>query len=161
MEMDLDNLKKALDLYGKDFVAELVATMKSYGSLNLWKDIDYNLYQTANELSLVIEMPQEVYYASEGRAAGKFPPIEPIKKWAEEHGLPQFRDKKGRFASYNMRAYLIAKKIAAVGTKQNAKHFLKEFQIKDKTKQELIKYYRQDVKLYIEKLTLSLDSNKK
>jgi len=43
--------------------------------------------------------------------------VKSIAKWATTKGLPQFRDKKGRYISNNSRAYLIATSINRKGIK--------------------------------------------
>ena len=43
--------------------------------------------------------------------------IKSIKKWAKVKGLPQFRDKKGRYISNDSRAFLVARSINKKGIK--------------------------------------------
>ena len=64
------------------------------------------------------------HYAEEGkwvergrRKGAKMPPQDSIAKWAKVKGLPQFRDKKGRYISDKSRAFLIARSISKKGIK--------------------------------------------
>jgi hypothetical protein len=64
------------------------------------------------------KIPQYGLFVDAGRKAGsKQPPIKPIKDWAKEKGLPQFRDARGRFIANDSRAFLIARSIARDGIK--------------------------------------------
>ena len=55
-------------------------------------------------------------YVESGRKPGsRMPPVAPIAAWAKVKGLPQFRDKKGRFLSNEQRGWILAKAIARDG----------------------------------------------
>jgi len=56
-------------------------------------------------------------FVESGRRPGKFPPPQAIAKWAKVKGLPQFRDKKGRYISNDSRAFLLSRSIAKKGIK--------------------------------------------
>lgn len=45
----------------------------------------------------------------------KYPPLFAIENWIREKGLPQFRDKRGRFMSNRDRAFLIQRSIGEYG----------------------------------------------
>jgi len=45
----------------------------------------------------------------------KYPPLFTIENWIRERGLPQFRDKRGRFMSNKSRAFLIQRSIGEYG----------------------------------------------
>ena len=64
----------------------------------------------------------DFYYAPEGefvesgrRPNSRFPPPGQIAKWAKERGIPQFRDKKGRYISNDARTFLLSRAIAIKG----------------------------------------------
>jgi hypothetical protein len=57
-------------------------------------------------------------FVESGRRAGaRMPPPSKLVFWAKIKGLPQFRDKKGRFISNESRAFLIARSIGKKGIK--------------------------------------------
>jgi|APGre2960657404_1045060.scaffolds.fasta_scaffold01462_4 hypothetical protein len=45
----------------------------------------------------------------------KYPPLQAIEDWIAEKGLPQFRDRRGRFISNKKRAFLIQRSIGEYG----------------------------------------------
>jgi hypothetical protein len=45
----------------------------------------------------------------------KFPPPPAIAAWAKQRGIPQFRDKKGRYISNDSRTFLLSRAIAIKG----------------------------------------------
>lgn len=45
----------------------------------------------------------------------KYPPIDAIENWIAEKGLPQFRDRRGRFISNKKRLFLIQRSIGEYG----------------------------------------------
>lgn len=85
---------------------------------NLAKNI--NVYWTEGffegQPELIVEMPDYYYFVEQGRRPGRYPPLNVIRNWARvKKGVPQFRDKKGRFISNESRAFLIARSIATYG----------------------------------------------
>jgi hypothetical protein len=78
-------------------------------------------------------------YVDEGRRPGKFPPIEPIRKWVREKNLGGLRAE----VSLESLAYLVARKIAQKGTK--ATHFYSEC-ITEESVNELRQKLAQQVK---------------
>lgn len=61
---------------------------------------------------------EEADYVQGGRRPNsKFPPPPAIAKWAKIKGIPQFRDKKGRYISNDSRTFLLSRAIAKKGIK--------------------------------------------
>lgn len=57
-------------------------------------------------------------YVESGRRAGaKMPPPSKLLNWIKIKKIPRFRDKKGRFISYQSQAFLIARSIGKKGIK--------------------------------------------
>jgi hypothetical protein len=77
-----------------------------------------------NSVSYEVDRPTgriQFFYAKEGefvesgRKPGKFPPPPAIERWAKVKGIPQFRDKKGRYISNKSRTFLLSRAIAKKG----------------------------------------------
>lgn len=64
---------------------------------------------------LIFNLPKEWAYVENGRAAGKFPPIEAIKDWIQVKKIVPYPDSYGRVPTTNQLAYLISRKIATDG----------------------------------------------
>lgn len=81
----------------------------------LYNSVQYKVNRSTGDI--------EFYYADEGefvesgRRPGKFPPPPAIAKWAKIKGIPQFRDKKGRYISNDSRTFLLSRAIANKGIK--------------------------------------------
>lgn len=79
----------------------------------LYNSISYKVDTSTGEI--------EFFYADEGkfvesgRRPGRFPPPAPIAAWAKIKGIPQFRDKKGRYISNDSRTFLLSRAIAKKG----------------------------------------------
>lgn len=83
----------------------------------LLKSISY----TIDRRTLKIDFYYEDYgeFVESGRKPNsKFPPPPVIAKWAKERGIPQFRDKKGRYISNDSRTFLLSRSIAIKGIKK-------------------------------------------
>jgi hypothetical protein len=121
MDEKYEALKEAMRKYGEAFVVELIQQLKDADKVatgNLAKNIDYELIEALDLISIGIKAPEYLEYVDQGRRAGaKQPPYEPIMKWAKKRGLQRFRDKKGRFISDKARAFVIARGIAKNGIK--------------------------------------------
>lgn len=110
-----DRLRKILTKYGEDVTAEMIAILNSSGAKNLQNNISQELIEDLEFVGLVIKMPSYAVWADSGRGTGVMPPLNNIKEWAKDRGIPEAA------------AYPIARKIALVGTKASAKNFLKIF----------------------------------
>ena len=80
----------------------------------LYNSVSYTIDKRTGEI--------EFFYAKEGefvesgrRPNSRFPPPGVIAKWAKEKGIPQFRDKKGRYISNDSRTFLLSRAIAIKG----------------------------------------------
>ena len=97
------NLAKANLIRGKKIAAG-----------TLYNSVSYSINKQTGEI--------DFYYAPEGefvesgrRPNSRFPPPGAIAKWAKEKGIPQFRDKKGRYISNDSRIFLLSRSIAIKG----------------------------------------------
>jgi hypothetical protein len=142
--MLLTNLKKAIQLFGMEKIQEFSEAMKSAGSLHLYDKLDADIKEQVDSILLTLRGDQAIYYFSEGRKAGKFPPLLAIKQWGKN--IDPFRDKKGRFITFDARAFLIGRKIAKKGTKEHAIHFIaKIWKLNDEDKASFMTAYKKDV----------------
>jgi hypothetical protein len=89
---------------------------KKVAAGTLYNSVSYSVNKLTGEI--------EFYYAEEGefvesgrRKNSRFPPPGAIAKWAKEKGIPQFRDKKGRYISNDSRTFLLSRSIAIKGIK--------------------------------------------
>lgn len=114
--MEIKNIRKALIIYGKSVVTKMTEVLSETRSLK--NDIEPIIKEDSEGISLTIEIPAYGKFVDSGRKPGsKMPPIQPIKDWAKGKGIAQFRDKKGKYISYDARAWLIAHKIGRDGIK--------------------------------------------
>ena len=93
--MPKDLLKKALEVFGKDYIEALGKELAKAGkdaSGNLKRSLDYKVKATGFGTSYTLQILAEDYlkYVDEGRRAGaKQPPIQAIKDWVQIKGLPE------------------------------------------------------------------------
>lgn len=86
---------------------------KKIAAGTLYNSVEYEVDRATGEI--------QFYYADEGtfvesgRKPGRFPPPQAIARWAKIKGIPQFRDKKGRYISNDSRAFLLSRSIAKKG----------------------------------------------
>lgn len=108
--MEYKNLIAELESIGELVAKTYKDKLKAGNSIatgKLYNSVDYSVEYTGESL-LVKFLAEDYYiYVEEGRAAGKFPPIEVIQKWIIAKGIP---DKPGL-------AFLISRKIATEGIK--------------------------------------------
>jgi len=146
--LEIEHLKYALLEYGSD-VSEKMADFLD-DTQRLKKRIEPIITENDDGVSLGILMPRYAEFVDKGRRPGaKMPPLQPIKNWAKEKGLPQFRDKKGRYISNNSRAFLIARSIARDGIKPRPFfHFL--YDELDHLNKILSTAFSKDIAAYLE-----------
>jgi hypothetical protein len=89
---------------------------KKIAAGTLFNSVSYDINKQTGEI--------DFYYAEEGtfvesgrKKNSRMPPPGAIAKWAKEKGIPQFRDKKGRYISNDSRAFLLSRSIAIKGIK--------------------------------------------
>lgn len=129
----MDNIKKALDKFGKDYVYELTSRLIRYDKRatgNLINSIDYELLSVSNEIidnsvkwtlknytGIRIIAANYLINVDEGRRPGlRPPPIAPIQNWIRARKI-KFRDRRGRFITNLQTAYIITRSIARKGIK--------------------------------------------
>ena len=161
--MHNNNLKILINSWSVDMVSNLAAAMKASGSRELYNQIEYK--GISEQIDLIIskiDAPIGVYYMSEGRPAGSFPPLQDIKKWILLHNIQPLEGKHlgkiNKITSPDEQAYQIAKHIADFGTKLHAKHFLEKFQVTPEYKSRFMTAYREDVKKSLQDIADRLNS---
>ena len=87
---------------------------KKIAAGTLYNSVSYEVNKSTGEI--------DFFYADEGkfvesgrRKGARMPPPGAIAKWAKEKGIPQFRDKKGRYISNDSRIFLLSRSIAIKG----------------------------------------------
>ena len=86
-----ENVKKVLQTWGKETVAEMVAILKlksKEATGKLLQSLKSDLREGLEQIVLEIEMEDYGKWVDKGRRAGeKMPPKEPIEKWMELKGI--------------------------------------------------------------------------
>jgi len=87
---------------------------KKIAAGTLLNSIAYQVNQSTGEIQF--SYAEEGDFVQAGRRRGaRMPPPGAIAKWAKQKGIPQFRDKKGRFISNDSRTFLLSRSIAIKG----------------------------------------------
>lgn len=90
----------------------------------LYKSVEVYYQETPQgNLQMVIDFGAAYYWrwVDEGRrgkkqlSSLKYPPLEEIMYWAQQRGVPQFRDERGRFLSSIQRGFMIQRSIGYYG----------------------------------------------
>jgi len=113
------NFASTLDTL-QDYADDCISLMqeKLQHTDNLKNSLTYKITPDKNGWILSFEFPDYAIFVNDGRKPNsKQPPIEPIKKWAIQKGLPDWKDDRGKFISENSRAFLIARAIGRRGIK--------------------------------------------
>jgi len=89
---------------------------KKVAAGTLYNSVSYEIDKKTGEIDFITA--EEGKFVESGRRRGaRMPPPGAIAKWAKEKGIPQFRDKKGRYISNDSRAFLLSRSIAIKGIK--------------------------------------------
>lgn len=130
--LDLNTIKEITNL----FAAALKDKLEENGSnathqlSNSIKDI---VKFDGKYLTVSIQLEDYYKYVENGRKAGKFPPVDAIKKWITiKPVIPYARGK--RLPNENQLSYLIGRKIAREGTRANPflEPTIRDFKLVDK-----------------------------
>ena len=130
--LDLNTIKEITNL----FAAALKDKLEENGSnathqlSNSIKDI---VKFDGKYLTVYIQLEDYWKWVENGRKAGKFPPVDAIKKWITiKPVIP--RGKNGKVPTENQLAYLIGRKIAREGTRANPflEPTIRDFKLVDK-----------------------------
>lgn len=109
-----------------NFVVELKNKLTANGSnasATLANSIRGIVKQNGKYILISIQLEDYWQYVENGRRAGKYPPINAIKKWISVKPVLPRPLKSGKLPTTNQLAFLIARKISKVGIKP--KPFLK------------------------------------
>ncbi len=107
----MDRLEEALQIFGEEYIEEMAAILRKQDKIasgDLIRSLDTRVLKTGFGTSYTLKILAEEYlkYVESGRKPNsKAPPIEPIKKWTREKGIPEGL------------AYPIAKSIGIKGIK--------------------------------------------
>lgn len=114
--------KKPVGSGGAGYVGALsnrINTGTLYESVTVQPETDAN-----GNISIVVSFPgaseywEYVNYGRRGKRDSptvKYPPLSAIQTWISQRGLPQFRDRRGRFISNRDRAFLVQRSIGEYG----------------------------------------------
>ena len=86
---------------------------KKIAAGTLYNSVGYEVDRSTGEIQFYYA--EEGKFVESGRRPGKFPPPQAIANWAKIKGIPQFRDKKGRYISNDSRTFLLSRAIAKKG----------------------------------------------
>lgn len=119
--MDKENLRKALDVIGQDFIKELTYQIIKHDKVasgRLLNSLDYQIIETLEGFLLEINYSPYLIFIDQGRKPGKFPPPDVIKQWIRDRNITP--DK----MTEDQLAFLIGRKIANEGIKPT--HILRD-----------------------------------
>lgn len=132
-----ENVEKVLNDFGKRLVEGYRDKLDS-GNINasydLYNSVRYMVEIGENSFEVKLELEDYWKYIENGRKAGKFPPIDKIKKWIEVKPILP-RPYNGKLPTTTQLAYLISRKIALEGIEpkpileQTIEEILSEFYI--------------------------------
>lgn len=89
-----------------------------YASGNLYKNLDVKFQDDSQTgiPELILDMPIEGLFVSEGRRPGRYPPTGPIDRWVvQKQSVKAIRDAKGRFIPRKTLVFLIRRSIGQYG----------------------------------------------
>ena len=132
-----ENVEKVLNDFGKRLVEGYRDKLDS-GNINasydLYNSVRYMVEIGENSFEVKLELEDYWKYIENGRKAGKFPPIDKIKKWIEVKPILP-RPYNGKLPTTAQLAYLISRKISIEGIEpkpileQTIEEILSEFYI--------------------------------
>jgi hypothetical protein len=125
--MEWKNLKEALDAYGQvleDEYREQIADKNAFASGRLFDSVKHIVQVNDTTIELSLELEDYWKWVEEGRAPGKFPPLDKIEEWIRVKPVAPYPDSKGKVPSNEQLAFLIGRKIAQEGTE--GKHLLED-----------------------------------
>ena len=113
-----NSIRDILQRFGNKLQEDLRQSLdnkKKTTSGDLRQSINFNVKITGSIYTFALTMSDYWQWVDEGRAAGKRPPIEPIRKWVSEKAAFGGLDVKKK--DVNSVAFLIARKIGKFGIK--------------------------------------------
>ena len=125
--MEWKNLKEALEMYGQvleDTYREQIADKNAFASGRLFDSVKHIVQVNDTAIELSLELEDYWKWVEEGRAPGKFPPLDKIEEWIRVKPVAPYPDSKGKVPSNEQLAFLIGRKIAQEGTE--GKHLLED-----------------------------------
>ena len=156
--MQLDNLKKTIEEFGMDEISIFVAALQKQDSRHLLDQFDAKTVVDVENILLTIKAPIGVYYASEGRSSGSFPPVQSIRDYVKSHNI-QFRNKLGQYIKDNSTAFLISRSIAKLGTRLHASHFLAQWKLTEDFSEKALMAFKEDLRVELQKMIDSYESS--
>jgi hypothetical protein len=91
---------------------------RPYASGRLYKELDVKFQEDSQTgiPELILDMPIEGLFVSEGRRPGRYPPVGPIDRWVvQKQSIKAIRDAKGRFIPRKTLVFLIRRSIGQYG----------------------------------------------
>ena len=129
LELERDRKSRAYDGTAKPIKGGYVGALSSRVTTGrLYNSVTVEPTQTAKGYDIEVTFPGADYwkwvnFGRRGRNTDiignsttvKYPPLSAIEDWIADKGLPQFRDRRGRFISNKKRAFLIQRSIGEYG----------------------------------------------
>ena len=119
-DMSFDELKKAIDKLGKEYVFELTQQLLEAGSVasgKLINSLSYEVIEILNGIYINLKHEDYLINVDKGRRPGaKPPPLSAILPWIKQKGIVG-RDKKGKFITNRSLAFIISRGISKNGIK--------------------------------------------
>lgn len=112
------NTQTVLEEYGQRVVEAYKAQLHSRGKHatgKLANEVTYKVRKAGTMISVVLHLADYWKYVEKGRKAGKFPPLDAIRKWIEVKPIIPRPDKNGRLPTIPQLTFLIGRKIAEQG----------------------------------------------
>ncbi|MBR3591012.1 MAG: hypothetical protein IKK89_04660 [Alistipes sp.] len=115
---DWNNTQRVLEEFGQRLIDTYKRELGSRGKIasgKLVEDLRYDVKTGDWHASVTLHLADYWKYVEHGRRAGKFPPIDAIRKWIEVKPILPRPNSNGRLPTTNQLVYLIGRKIAQKG----------------------------------------------
>jgi hypothetical protein len=114
----MENVKKVLEKYGKESIAEMITRLQGQGKVasgKLLRSLKFDVAEAVQGIQISFQASEYAYWVDQGRKPNRRPPpTSVIEDWIKIKGI-QGRDKQGRFIKRKSLAYLMARKIGKFG----------------------------------------------
>lgn len=113
-----NNLKKVMEDYAREFRNTYQDNLIKDGKISsgeLLNNVEYQIDYDNTSISVSLQLKEYWKYVENGRAAGKFPPIDRILDWIKIKPVLPREGTNGRLPTEKQLAFLIARKIANEG----------------------------------------------
>lgn len=119
MAIEWPHVASVLNDFGQHFVKlyrDNLTLADAVASGDLAKSLKYEVKSGSSFVAVDVSLLDYWYYVEHGRKPGKFPPLNAIERWIRVRRIVPYANN-GKVPTVRQLAYLIARKIARVGTK--------------------------------------------